>query len=146
MLGNHGRSITRRVFTPFARLLAKAGITPDQVTITGTLLSVGIAVSTLPFGYVWQGALALALVLFADSVDGTLARMTAAERDSEPSWTRLSTASQMVLFSLRSQPGWFSLFPKDSHALLRSDSGLQRLLARGRFPTPGRAPSPLGSK
>lgn len=76
MLGNHGRSITRRVFTPLARLLAKAGITPDQVTITGTLLSVGIAVSTLPFGYVWQGALALALVLFADSVDGTLARMT----------------------------------------------------------------------
>ena len=72
MLGNHGRSITRRVFTPLARLLVKAGITPNQVTVTGTLLSVGIAVSTLPFVYVSHGALALSLVLFADSVDCTL--------------------------------------------------------------------------
>lgn len=76
MLGTHGRSFTRTIFTPLARLLARAGITPDQVTVAGTLLSVGIAVSTLPFGRVWQGALLLGLVLFADSMDGTLARMT----------------------------------------------------------------------
>lgn len=76
MLGNHGRSITRTIFTPLARALAKAGVTPDQVTIAGTALSIGVAVATLPFGHVWQGALGLALVLFGDSVDGTLARMT----------------------------------------------------------------------
>ncbi|WP_115727408.1 phosphatidylinositol phosphate synthase [Actinomyces culturomici] len=76
MLGNHGRSITRTIFTPLARVLARLGVTPDQVTITGTIVSIAIAVSTIPFGHVWQGALGLAVVLFMDSVDGTLARMT----------------------------------------------------------------------
>lgn len=76
MLGNHGRSLTKAIFTPLARLLARAGVTPNQVTIIGTLASVVIAISTLPFGHVWEGALLLGIVLFGDSVDGTLARMT----------------------------------------------------------------------
>ncbi|MDC4233207.1 CDP-alcohol phosphatidyltransferase family protein [Actinomyces sp. B33] len=76
MLGAHGRSITRALFTPLARLLARRGVTPDAVTIAGTVVSIGTAVVALPLGWVWQGALVLAVVLFLDSVDGTLARMT----------------------------------------------------------------------
>lgn len=76
MLGNHGRSITKSIFTPPARLLARMGVTPNMVTIAGTVASIAIAVIALPLGYVWQGAIALGVVLFCDSVDGTLARMT----------------------------------------------------------------------
>lgn len=76
MLGTHGRSITKAVFTPPARLLARLGVTPDQVTVTGSLLSIGVAIATLPFGRLWQGAVLLGVVLFADSMDGTLARLT----------------------------------------------------------------------
>ena len=32
MLGNHGRSVATVVFTPFAKLLARIGITPNMVT------------------------------------------------------------------------------------------------------------------
>lgn len=76
MLGNHGRSITKAIFTPPARLLARMGVTPNMVTVVGTVVSIAIAVIALPLGYVWQGAIALGVVLFCDSVDGTLARMT----------------------------------------------------------------------
>ena len=37
VLGNHGRSLTKAIFTPLARLLARAGVTPNQVTIVATL-------------------------------------------------------------------------------------------------------------
>ena len=76
MLGNHGRSITKAIFTPVARVLVAAHITPNMVTIAGTVVTIAVAVTTFPFGYLWQGALALAVVLFCDSIDGVLARMS----------------------------------------------------------------------
>ena len=47
-----------------------------MVTVAGTVATVAIAVVCLPQGWIWQGAIGLALVMFGDSVDGTLARMT----------------------------------------------------------------------
>ncbi|MBF0944013.1 MAG: CDP-alcohol phosphatidyltransferase family protein, partial [Actinomyces sp.] len=76
VLGNHGRSITKAIFTPVARVLVAAHITPNMVTIAGTVVTIAVAVTTFPFGYLWQGALALAVVLFCDSIDGVLARMS----------------------------------------------------------------------
>lgn len=81
MLGNHGRSITRTVFTPLARVLHRMGIGPNAVTITGTLVSCVLSVALLARGYILAGALALAVVLFMDSVDGILARMTGTSSD-----------------------------------------------------------------
>ena len=43
MLGNHGRSLTKTIFTPLARLLAKLGVSANAVTIIGTIASVGVA-------------------------------------------------------------------------------------------------------
>lgn len=76
MLGNHGRSVTRTIFTPLARLLARAHVTPDMVTVAGTVATIAVACAVLAPGHLWQGALALGVVLFCDSVDGTLARLT----------------------------------------------------------------------
>ena len=79
MLGNHGRSITRTIFTPFARVLAALHVTPDMVTVTGTLLTIGISVGVLARGHLAIGGILLGIVLFCDSVDGVLARMTGQE-------------------------------------------------------------------
>ena len=76
MLGNHGRSITKAIFMPLARVLARVGVTPNMVTVAGTAATVAIAVVCIPQGWIWQGGIALAVVMFGDSVDGTLARMT----------------------------------------------------------------------
>jgi len=47
-----------------------------MVTVAGTVATVAIAVICIPQGWIWQGGIALAVVMFGDSVDGTLARMT----------------------------------------------------------------------
>ena len=76
MLGNHGRSLTQTIFTPVARLLAAAHVTPNPVTVAGTLCVTVAAIATLPWGYLWQGGVLLGVLLFCDSLDGVLARMT----------------------------------------------------------------------
>lgn len=76
MLGNHGRSITQTIFTPVARLLAAAHVTPNMVTIGGTVCVTVAALATLPRGYLWQGGVLLGILLFCDSLDGVLARLT----------------------------------------------------------------------
>ncbi|MDO5048399.1 MAG: CDP-alcohol phosphatidyltransferase family protein [Actinomycetaceae bacterium] len=76
MLGNHGRDLARKVFTAPARGLAKLGVRPNHVTVTGTVATVAVSAALLATGkWVW-GPIVVALVLFADSLDGTLARLT----------------------------------------------------------------------
>lgn len=76
MLGQHGRGLTRALFTRPALAMAKVGITPNMLTVTGTVLSVAAAVCTLPQGRFVLGPILLGLVLIADSFDGILARAT----------------------------------------------------------------------
>lgn len=76
MLGQHGRGLTKALFTTPALAMAKVGITPNMLTVTGTLASVAVAVATLPQGRFVLGPVLLALVLVADSFDGILARAT----------------------------------------------------------------------
>lgn len=76
MLGEHGRSITKTLFTKPALAMAKVGITPNMLTVTGTVLSVVVAVCTLPQGHFLLGVGLLLIVLFGDSFDGILARAT----------------------------------------------------------------------
>ncbi|AYD89737.1 CDP-alcohol phosphatidyltransferase family protein [Actinomyces sp. 2119] len=76
MLGNHGRGLTRALFTRPALAMARAGVTPNVLTVAGTVLSVSAAVLLLPQGHFVAGPLVLALVLVADSFDGILARAT----------------------------------------------------------------------
>ena len=76
MLGQHGRGLTKALFTTPALAMAKVGITPNMLTVTGTVLSVGVAVATLPRGHFLLGPALLLLVLIGDSFDGILARAT----------------------------------------------------------------------
>ena len=77
MLGNHGRGLTKALFTRPALALGRLGVTPNMLTVTGTILSVTAAVTLLPRGHFVVGPLVLLVVLVADSFDGILARATA---------------------------------------------------------------------
>ena len=76
MLGNHGRGLTKALFTRPALALGRLGVTPNMLTVTGTALSVTAAVTLLPKGHFMAGPLVLLVVLVADSFDGILARAT----------------------------------------------------------------------
>ncbi|MBO3725347.1 CDP-alcohol phosphatidyltransferase family protein [Actinomyces bowdenii] len=76
MLGTHGRGLTTTALTPLALALARTGVTPNALTVCGTVLSAGVAVAFLPRGSFVAGPLLLAVVLAADSFDGVLARAT----------------------------------------------------------------------
>ena len=76
MLGQHGRGLTKALFTPLALAMARVGITPDMLTVAGMVLTVGVAVATLPQGRFLAGPPLLALALVGDSFDGILARAT----------------------------------------------------------------------
>lgn len=74
MLGEHGRSVTSFIFAPIVNLLYKAKISPNAVTLVGSFLNIIVALIFIPFGYGAAGAIILGVLLFADSVDGLLAR------------------------------------------------------------------------
>lgn len=68
------RAVTTRLFTPLAALLTRLGVSPDAVTITGT---VGVVVSALwlfPTGHLFAGTMAVMVFAFSDVLDGVMAR------------------------------------------------------------------------
>ena len=76
MLGQHGRGLTKALFTAPALAMARVGITPNMLTVAGTVASVVVAVTLLPTGHLLAGPIALVVVLVGDSFDGILARAT----------------------------------------------------------------------
>ncbi len=74
MLNRFARALFTRLLTPVARLLLRLGVSPDVVTLVGTL---GVAVGALAFypgGHLLAGTLVITAFVFADTVDGIMAR------------------------------------------------------------------------
>ncbi len=70
------RALSHTLLGPIARLLIRLGVSPDLVTVLGTL---GVAVSALvcfPQGWLWQGALLVTLFVISDMIDGLMAKIT----------------------------------------------------------------------
>jgi len=76
MLARIFRPIVTAAFTPLAKLLHKLGVTPDMVTILGTIASSALALWLIPSGHLLIGAVVIALFALFDTVDGILARLT----------------------------------------------------------------------
>jgi CDP-diacylglycerol--glycerol-3-phosphate 3-phosphatidyltransferase len=75
MLNRYARGFFTALFTPLARLLLKWGVTPDAVTITGTI---GVAAGALvfyPLGQLFWGTVFITLFVFSDLIDGIMARL-----------------------------------------------------------------------
>ncbi|MGN8245476.1 phosphatidylinositol phosphate synthase [Cellulomonas soli] len=71
---NRLRGFMTRVFTPVADRLLRAGVSPDAVTITGTLVVVITALWAFPTGHLLLGALLITVFALTDSLDGVMAR------------------------------------------------------------------------
>ncbi|WP_369373592.1 phosphatidylinositol phosphate synthase [Promicromonospora sp. Populi] len=69
------RSFMGRVFTPLARLLLALRVSPDAVTIAGTLIVTAISLTLFPLGYTLVGGLLVGFFVLFDSLDGVMARM-----------------------------------------------------------------------
>jgi len=76
MLARIFRPAITAAFTPLAKLLHRLGVTPDMVTIFGTVASSALALWLIPAGHLLIGALVIALFALFDTVDGILARLT----------------------------------------------------------------------
>jgi CDP-diacylglycerol---glycerol-3-phosphate 3-phosphatidyltransferase len=70
------RGLSATLLAPIARFLIKAGVSPDLVTILGTL---GVAVGALvcfPQGWLWQGVVVVTIFVVSDMIDGQMAKIT----------------------------------------------------------------------
>jgi len=76
MLNKYARALFGRVFTPIARALVRAGISPDVVTIVGTLGVMAGSLILFPRGEFFWGTMAVTAFVFSDIIDGLMARMT----------------------------------------------------------------------
>lgn len=79
MLSTGGRGFARALFGPAAKLLARLGVSPDAVTLAGTLLTCVAALTLLPLGMLVIGPLVITVCVILDNLDGQLARLTGKE-------------------------------------------------------------------
>ncbi len=69
------------MLAPFINLFIRLGVSPDVVTLVGTL---GVSFGALFFfshGWVWQGVLFITAFVFSDLVDGAMARKVGRKDD-----------------------------------------------------------------
>lgn len=74
MLNRYARAAVTRILTPVAKLLLRLGVSPDVVTIIGTL---GVCLGALvffPMGELLIGVLVITAFVFSDTIDGIMAR------------------------------------------------------------------------
>jgi CDP-diacylglycerol---glycerol-3-phosphate 3-phosphatidyltransferase len=76
MLNRFARAFFTQLFTPLARLFLKLGVSPDVVTIVGT---VGVCFGALGFyprhEFFW-GTIIIAVFALSDTLDGVMARLS----------------------------------------------------------------------
>ena len=93
--------------TPVAKFLLRLGVSPDVVTLVGTL---GVCVGALGFyprhEFFW-GTIVVTVFVFSDNLDGTMARMSGRSGNWGPSSTPPSTGWA----TRRSSAGWSSGTP-----------------------------------
>jgi CDP-diacylglycerol--glycerol-3-phosphate 3-phosphatidyltransferase/CDP-diacylglycerol--inositol 3-phosphatidyltransferase len=73
---NRFRAFWTKVISPVARLLLRLGVSPDAVTLVGTLGVSAGALWFFPRGQLLAGVLVITAFVFSDLLDGTMARMT----------------------------------------------------------------------
>lgn len=59
---------------PFVNLFIRLGVSPDAVTLVGTLGLCAGALVFFPQGMLWQGVLVITAFVFSDLIDGAMAR------------------------------------------------------------------------
>ncbi|GAA1517753.1 hypothetical protein GCM10009741_16500 [Kribbella lupini] len=71
---NRFRQFWTKVISPIANLLLRLGVSPDAVTLVGTIGVCAGALVFFPRGHIWLGAVVITLFVFSDLIDGYMAR------------------------------------------------------------------------
>ncbi len=74
MISGSARPVVAKILAPVIGGLSRAGVTPDAITITGTLGAVASAVFLIGNGHLFWGAFAVTLFVLLDMLYGALAR------------------------------------------------------------------------
>ncbi|ADU48377.1 phosphatidylinositol phosphate synthase [Intrasporangium calvum] len=76
MLNRLLRAVVTKILGPVAHLFLRLGISPDVVTIVGTIGVSAGALVFFPRGELWVGALVITAFVFSDTIDGIMARQS----------------------------------------------------------------------
>lgn len=107
MLNVFARGHVSRVTDPLGRWLVTHGVSPDAVTVAGTVGAVAAALWFLPRGELFVGAAVITLFVLFDLVDGAMARARGA---GTPFGAVLdSTADRLVDGALFAALAWWCL-------------------------------------
>jgi CDP-diacylglycerol--glycerol-3-phosphate 3-phosphatidyltransferase len=74
MLNRLLRATFTKLLSPIAHVLLRLGVSPDVVTIVGTVGVCAGALVFFPRGQLWIGVLVITAFVFSDTVDGIMAR------------------------------------------------------------------------
>jgi CDP-diacylglycerol--glycerol-3-phosphate 3-phosphatidyltransferase len=74
VLSIHGRASVSKVTLPLGRALLRTGLTPDAVTLFGTVCSVAAALWLFPTDHLFWGTMVIWFFVMFDMVDGAMAR------------------------------------------------------------------------
>ncbi|MGB3187790.1 MAG: CDP-alcohol phosphatidyltransferase family protein [Ornithinimicrobium sp.] len=74
MLNRYARAFFAALFTPLAAALLKRGISPDAVTVFGTLGMLVGGLVLYPLGELFWGSFVMGIFAFTDMLDGNMAR------------------------------------------------------------------------
>ncbi|HZJ05324.1 MAG TPA: CDP-alcohol phosphatidyltransferase family protein [Nocardioidaceae bacterium] len=72
---NRFRAFWTKLLTPIAAFFLRIGVSPDAITLVGTLGVVAGALVFFPRGMLLTGVLVITAFVFSDLLDGTMARM-----------------------------------------------------------------------
>jgi CDP-diacylglycerol--glycerol-3-phosphate 3-phosphatidyltransferase len=76
MLARYAKAFFNRLLTPLARGLLAIGVGPDAITWLGTIGVMVASFSLFARGHLLAGSLVVAALAFADTLDGTMARLS----------------------------------------------------------------------
>jgi CDP-diacylglycerol--glycerol-3-phosphate 3-phosphatidyltransferase len=74
VLNIHARDAVGKFLAPVGRGLARAGVSPDAITVVGTAATVAASLTLFPHGYWFAGALIVGALACLDLLDGAVAR------------------------------------------------------------------------
>lgn len=72
----HLRAPFKKLIEPLAKALISIGLTANTVTVIGTIGTIVVAFVTGITGWLFAGAVVLTLLVLADSLDGSIAKLT----------------------------------------------------------------------
>jgi CDP-diacylglycerol---glycerol-3-phosphate 3-phosphatidyltransferase len=72
---NFLRPFFARLFGPIVQALARTPVTPNMITVAGTVGVAAAALSMFPIGWLFPGAATATVFVFTDMLDGQLARI-----------------------------------------------------------------------